>query len=179
MCDLNKPKNAVTVKVVSIKGKCKYHKIIGQEYNLEQIAPSSMCLDAFHVVYPYGLSLTYGASFSWMEDKDSVIAQCPNKSNTVTFKIRRIRLTEKKVRIEIEVIDTKGGCRKKHRIGDKFIMNLGDFPEICPAAFDEIFPYIQILRFGGRVGWEESGKVFVQCSDHLNTVTYQLIKEKA
>lgn len=175
MCDIHKPAYAVKVKVVSVAGRCKYHHKIGQEYNLTQLIPPGMCLDAFHVAYPYCLSLLYGAKFKWMDDKDSVIAQCPNPKGSVIMEIRRKIINHNKKKIFIKIIEIRGRCMKGLKRGQIFKMNLGDYPQICPAAFDELYPYISILRYGGSIPWsKEKDSCLVQCSDHLNIVTYEL-----
>src|SRR3989338_3150185 len=131
----------VKISVASIAGRCKYHRKVGQVYNLDDLAPHGMCLDAFHAAYPYCLSLLYGAKFKWMKNKKSVIAQGPNPKGAVVMEIRRKIISRNKKEILIKVIEIKGVCRKGLKRGQIFKMNLGDFPEMCPAAFDILYPY--------------------------------------
>jgi len=175
MCEIKKPLYDVLVEVASVAGKCKYHRKVGQVYDLALLAPCGMCLDAFHAVYPYALSLLYGAKFRWMKDLDSVIAQCPNPHGSVTMEIRRKKINRKKMEILIKILEVKGRCKKGLKKGEVFKMNLGDFSEICPAGMDALYPYISTLRYGGKIAWaKKDGTCLVQCPDHINAVVYKL-----
>ena len=58
----------------------------------------------------------------------------------------------KKPSIKITLVDRMGarGCHRGHRVGDTF-----DFDtrrgEICPMAMLVMFPFIDILRYGGAL----------------------------
>lgn len=167
---MKKEKPEIIVKICKITGKCKYHRKVGQEYSLGKIVPLGMCLDAFHVVYPYCLSLLYGATFSWMEniDKDAVIAQCPYAS--IVMMIKRFLKTEKK-KIIIKVVEKRGECPENMEIGQEFKFNLGDDQRVlCPAGFNSIFPYISLIKSG-----EEK---IIECPDHINRVVYKIKRRK-
>jgi len=175
MCQMRKSLYDVKIKVVSVAGICKYHRRVGQEYNLSDLVPPGMCLDAFHVAYPYALSLLYGAKFKWMKDKDAVIAQCPNPKGAVVMEIRRKKLSAVKKKILIKIIDVKGKCHMQLKKSQVFKMNLGDYPQICPEAFDDLYPYLCILRYGGTAPWgKDKDFCLVQCADDVNKVTYEL-----
>ena len=58
----------------------------------------------------------------------------------------------KRPKIKITLIDRKGpcGCHRGHKIGDS-----SDFDtqrgELCPMAMHVAFPYVDILRYGGKI----------------------------
>ena len=72
----------------------------------------------------------------------------------------------KKAGIRITVTDRLGkkGCHRGHKPGDSF-----DFDtqrgEICPMAMHVAFPYIDILRYGGKVPGNEEGTAVFCCPD--------------
>lgn len=54
-------------------------------------------------------------------------------------------------KIRITLIDRKGPCpcHRGHRVGDSFDFDR-DRGQICPMVMHVAFPYIDILRYGGR-----------------------------
>ena len=72
----------------------------------------------------------------------------------------------KKPKIKITVTDRIGkqGCHRGHKVGDCF-----DFDtqrgEICPMAMHVAFPYIDILRYGGKIPGNEEGTAVFCCPD--------------
>lgn len=71
-----------------------------------------------------------------------------------------------KPKIKLTVVDRLGtkGCHRGHKIGDCF-----DFDtqrgEICPMAMHCAFPYIDILRYGGKLPLSTHGDIRFCCSD--------------
>jgi len=73
----------------------------------------------------------------------------------------------RKLRIQIELVEHKGayGCHRGHQVGDMY-----DFEEergkLCPMAMHALFPYIDILRYGGSLPpGREHGDIRVCCPD--------------
>ena len=72
----------------------------------------------------------------------------------------------KKPKITITLVDQKGsqGCHRGHRIGDSF-----DFDtqrgELCPMAMHVAFPYVDILRYGGKLPTQPDGSIRFCCPD--------------
>ena len=72
----------------------------------------------------------------------------------------------KKPRITLTVVDQLGphGCHRGHKIGDIF-----DFDtqrgELCPMAMHVAFPYIDILRYGGKLPARSSDEFRFCCPD--------------
>ena len=71
-----------------------------------------------------------------------------------------------KPRIYIELVEHKGnyGCHRGHKEGDAF-----DFDEnrgkLCPMAMHALFPYIDILRYGGTLPGMKGNRFRVACPD--------------
>ena len=79
------------------------------------------------------------------------------------------------MKIEIEVEKVKGECPLGHRIGDRWIVEDAMTPEgLCMHAFYVLYPWIQVMRMGGKILWEEDGKVKVPCIDEKNLVVFSL-----
>lgn len=72
----------------------------------------------------------------------------------------------KKYDIEIEVVDKLGKykCHHHHEIGDKFNFTK-DRGKICPMAVHAIFPYAEIVRYGGQLPSKEKTEIKICCSD--------------
>jgi uncharacterized repeat protein (TIGR04076 family) len=69
-------------------------------------------------------------------------------------------------KITITVVDKlgPGGCHHGHRIGDTFDFDR-DRGRLCPMAVHVLFPYIDILRYGGTVPAGRHGDIRVSCPD--------------
>jgi uncharacterized repeat protein (TIGR04076 family) len=71
-----------------------------------------------------------------------------------------------KPKIQIELVDKKGSCNchRGHKNGD-----IWDFDtqrgEICPMAMHVLFPYIDILRYGGTLPRMTDNSICVCCPD--------------
>jgi len=181
MCDdiINVDINKVAIKVIGVKGQCKYHEE-GQVFRYKDLLPEGMCIHAFHSIYAYCLSLTYDAVFSWMRDvdKDAVLAQCPHPKNTIFMEAKRYQLDEVKKKVEVTITEAGDNCGCKHKPGQKYRFNLGDDYGICPAAFSSIYPFFMIFLQNPDFKWGGDGKLVVRCPDHLNAIDYEIYLEK-
>lgn len=80
-----------------------------------------------------------------------------------------------KVNIEIVEIQGSGGCSYGHKVGDRFEVQANEQPAgLCAWAFNSIFPFLTVLRFGGSLPWEEEGEAKVCCPDPTNPVVFKL-----
>ena len=72
----------------------------------------------------------------------------------------------KKPRIKITLVDRKGecGCHRGHKIGDSFDYDT-ERGKLCPMAMHVAFPYIDILRYGGRLPLSKSWDIRFCCPD--------------
>jgi len=74
-----------------------------------------------------------------------------------------------------EVISQKGICTCGHKVGDKFTIAQQTIPNLCSWAFHSLFPFAEVLQFGGSFPWEKDGnKATVACPDPDNPVVFEL-----
>lgn len=71
-----------------------------------------------------------------------------------------------KPKITLTVVDRKGecGCHRGHCIGDSFDFD-SERGDICPMALHAGFPYIDILRYGGKLPLSKAGDFCFSCPD--------------
>ena len=73
------------------------------------------------------------------------------------------------------VISQKGTCAAQHKVGDEFVIGQQTPPGFCSWAFYSLFPFAQVLRFGGSFPWEQDrDKAIVACPDAANPVVFEL-----
>lgn len=163
-------KNEIVVRVHKIFGKCKYHREVGQEYNLKNVVPEGVCFNVAHIAYAYCLGLANKAVFYWTEktNKDMVIAQCP--FGKIVMGVKR---EEEGKKVIVRIIEKRGECRENMEVGQEFLFNLGeDHTTICPAGFNAIYPYLLLVKN------KRMRKILVECPDHINRVVYEIERRK-
>ena len=72
----------------------------------------------------------------------------------------------KKPKIKLTLIEQNGtkGCHRGHKIGDTFDFDT-ERGKLCPMAMHVAFPYIDILRYGGKIPARADGSVVFCCPD--------------
>jgi uncharacterized repeat protein (TIGR04076 family) len=79
------------------------------------------------------------------------------------------------VQIIARVISQKGVCEAGHRVGDEFVISQASPDGMCSWAFHTLFPFAEVLQFGGSFPWEKDpGKARVACPDPDNPVVFEL-----
>ena len=74
-----------------------------------------------------------------------------------------------------KVISQKGTCEAQHKVGDEFAIRQQTPPNLCSWAFYTLFPFAQVLQFGGAFPWEQDpNKTTVACPDPANPVAFEL-----
>ena len=74
-----------------------------------------------------------------------------------------------------KVISQRGTCVAGHKAGDEFVIGEQTPANLCSWAFYSLFPFVQVLRFGGSFPWEEDrDKATVACPDAANPVVFEL-----
>ena len=80
--------------------------------------------------------------------------------------------------VTIRVISQEGTCEAGHRVGDEWTITAEDFktPQgMCIYAFNAIFPFSQVLMYGGSFPRETLPDVTtVACPDPGNPVVFEL-----
>ncbi|MFP3879583.1 MAG: TIGR04076 family protein [Dehalococcoidia bacterium] len=73
------------------------------------------------------------------------------------------------------VISQRGVCEAGHRVGDEFVVGQKTVPGLCSWAFHTLFPFVEVLQFGGSFPWEEDpNRATVACPDSENPVVFEL-----
>ena len=73
------------------------------------------------------------------------------------------------------VISQKGTCVAWHKVNDEFTIGQSIESGMCSWAFYTLFPFSQVLQFGGSFPWEKDpDKAIVACPDAENPVVFEL-----
>lgn len=74
-----------------------------------------------------------------------------------------------------EVVSQRGHCEAGHRVGDRFVIGQTTPDGMCSWAFYALYPFAQVLQFGGSFPWEPADNVSrVACPDPDNPVVFEL-----
>ncbi len=77
-----------------------------------------------------------------------------------------------------KVISQKGTCEAEHKVGDEFVIGQKTPSGMCPWAFYTLFPFAEVLQYGGSFPWEtDPNKATVACPDAMNPVVFELRRE--
>ena len=75
----------------------------------------------------------------------------------------------------VRVISQKGTCAAGHKVGDEFVIGQKTPPAFCSWAFHTLFPFAQVLQFGGSFPWEDDpNRATVACPVPGNPVVFEL-----
>ncbi|MEE8597935.1 MAG: TIGR04076 family protein [Dehalococcoidales bacterium] len=75
----------------------------------------------------------------------------------------------------VRVISQKGTCAAGNKVGDEFVIGQKTLPAFCSWAFHALFPFAQVLQFGGSFPWEDDpNRATVACPDPGNPVVFEL-----
>lgn len=82
--------------------------------------------------------------------------------------------------IQITLIEQKGNCpcHRGHRVGDSFDFDT-ERGNLCPMAMHVAFPFIDILRYGGKIPGYLEGTVKFCCPDPdvINVFRAEIIRK--
>ena len=74
-----------------------------------------------------------------------------------------------------KVVSQEGTCEAQHKVGDEFVIGQQTPSNLCSWAFYSLFPFAQVLQFGGSFPWEQDpNRTTVACSDPTNPVVFEL-----
>ncbi len=77
-----------------------------------------------------------------------------------------------------KVISQRGTCEAAHKVGDEFVIGQKAPSGICSWAFYTLFPFAEVLQFGGSFPWEKDpNKATIACPDPENPVIFELRRE--
>ncbi len=98
--------------------------------------------------------------------------------------IEKVKKSNPNSHIRIKVISQKGVCLGGHKVGDEWVMRGNEDgwktpAGICMFAFSAIYPYIQMLMYGGSFPWQRDPDVWpAPCPDSMNPVVFELRRIK-
>ncbi len=74
-----------------------------------------------------------------------------------------------------KVVSQKGTCAAEHKVGDEWVIGEKTPEGMCLWAFGSLYPFAQVLIFGGAFPWEADPDVCtVVCPDAENPVVFEL-----
>ena len=79
-------------------------------------------------------------------------------------------------KIRLTVVDRLGA--KGHKVGDSFDFDT-ERGQVCPMVMHVAFPYIDILRYGGRIPGQPEGTAVFCCPDveTINVFKVEVVEE--
>ena len=79
------------------------------------------------------------------------------------------------MKVIANVISQKGTCAAGHKVGDEFVIGEEIPAGVCSWAFHTLFPFVEVLQFGGSFPWEsDPDRATVACPDPENPVVFEL-----
>lgn len=154
--------------------RCRYHPIRSKKQKIGLIR-KGMCPVGYMSLYPFLFALHCSRDRTKLKlDIDRMVKQCPLGEEGATFKVNveKIRfglleyvknLARRLINlvipcevhdknIVIEVIDKAAGCPLEFSKGDQFSFNIDRTDEMCPAAFNSVYPFLDLLSNNAVVG---------------------------
>ncbi|OGO03645.1 MAG: hypothetical protein A2Y72_06720 [Chloroflexi bacterium RBG_13_53_26] len=84
------------------------------------------------------------------------------------------------VEVMARVISQKGTCAAGHQVGDEFSIGETTPSGMCSWAFHALFPFAEVLKYGGSFPWEDDpGKATIACPDPGTPVVFELRRSSA
>ncbi len=192
----------IGIDCVNKEGRCSYHTE-NQHFEFTELFPAKLCPEAYHNLHCISLGLLFNATFSEKQliakcpgTENYVVFKAGFDKLNLRFKFLNLvkyllyRIYPGQIfrgRLFWTVAEVKGKCPLEHKVGSKFYINLGSlqitkdllFPlgephSICPALFDNLFPYMQNYRLEKTGGYFDSSDNRIQCPDHLANVTFKI-----
>ena len=83
-----------------------------------------------------------------------------------------------KPKIKLTLVERRGeyGCHRGHKVGDTFDFDT-ERGKLCPMAMHVAFPYVDILRYGGKVPEASNGEIRFCCPDSDVVNVFKIEKE--
>ena len=83
-----------------------------------------------------------------------------------------------KPKIKLTLVERRGeyGFHRGHKVGDTFDFDT-ERGKLCPMAMHVAFPYVDILRYGGKVPKASNGEIGFCCPDSDVVNVFKIEKE--
>lgn len=77
--------------------------------------------------------------------------------------------------VAVKVVSQEGTCAAEHKVEDEWVIKNKTPEGICLSAFSALYPFAQVLMFGGSFPWETDPDVStVACPDAKNPIVFEL-----
>jgi len=76
-------------RVESIKGNCSAGHRFGDVFEINTHKTGGICGYCYHDLFPTLMTLVIGGAIPWWKEQDEFTYECPDKFNTVPFKITK------------------------------------------------------------------------------------------
>jgi len=79
--------------------------------------------------------------------------------------------------VAIKVVSQQGKCRRKHYVGQEWLVSSTSPGGICMSALAAMLPILTAMRYSeGELPWtkEDPDTAYVACTDHRNPVVFEL-----
>jgi uncharacterized repeat protein (TIGR04076 family) len=192
----------IVFKCTQKNARCGYHKK-DQEFKFSNLTPDGMCPEAYHNLYYISLGILFNAEFEKKQlvikcpaTENYVVFKAGFERLNLRFRFLNVvkRFLYKMYigqiypgRLFWEIIKVKGECPRGHEIGTRFYINKGNFQitpnllfplgeayELCPAVFDNLFPYLYSLKREKHFPYSDNSTDFIQCPDHKANITLEI-----
>ena len=78
-------------------------------------------------------------------------------------------------KVTAHITSQKGTCEAGHKVGDEIVIGQTTPIGMCSWAFYTIFPFAEVLEFGGSFPWEDDpDRTTIACPDPANPVVFEL-----
>ena len=185
--------------------RCGYHKK-GQEYKLSDLTPGDLCPEAYHNLYYITLGILFNAKFEDKKlvvkcpgAKTYVVFEAG--FDKLNFRFRLLNIAKRVLhrfypgqiyqgRLFWQITEISGKCPRNHVVGSRFYINKGNFQvtpnllfplgephELCPAVFDNLFPYLQTWRLERGFPYSSNSHNLIHCPDHKANITFEIEEE--
>lgn len=175
----NLDKSQSCMEITPTNRRCRYHKRKAR-LPVCKMAPDGLCPEAFHAVFPLGFAM-FSAERKILPDGNKV--RCP--AGRVVFELQRCPFLDiaqlprqilhriinlfyplevLRWKVIIKVL-TSNDCPYAYSPGATFEVNMGQTDDLCPAAFNSIYPVVAPNVFD-----ENSREVALACPDHKTNV---------
>jgi uncharacterized repeat protein (TIGR04076 family) len=82
-------------------------------------------------------------------------------------------------RVMAKIVSRNGIC-ENHKVGDEFEIGEKTPPNVCSWAYHSIFPFVQVLCYGGSFPWaRDPSKAAIACPDPENSAVFELRRTSA
>ncbi len=85
---------------------------------------------------------------------------------------------ETEVKFIATVTGAKGTCHAHHTLGQQFELNCYDSGGLCGFFYHDLFPYLNVMQFGGKYPWWEKDGIEVECPDRYNAISLKIEKKR-